>query len=399
MIIHVDMDAFYASVEEREQPSLKGKPLIVGGRPEARGVVAAANYASRIFGVRSAMPTARAVKLCPHLLILPPRGALYSQVSDQIHGIFARYTPVIEPLSLDEAFLDATGSEKLYGSVIEIGRRIKADILKELDLIASVGVAPNKFLAKLASDQDKPDGFTVIHPEEVQSFLDPLPVSRIWGVGKMAQARLQRAGIATIGALRLTSESFLQQEFGKIGERLWALSHGRDDRRVIAEPEAKSISREATFEIDITDLYTLESFTSSLTESVCFRLRNADLRAKTVQLKVRYQDFSTVTRNKTLSYSTDSTIKIWDAVRGLLTSLLEGRRFSVRLVGVGLTNFVEEQCGLPQPATPKQLDLFSSAFDNFKQDRVDQKQLQLDKVSDQIKHKYGKSTIRRGKSR
>lgn len=176
MILHIDMDAFYASVEERENPGLKGKPLIVGGQASARGVVAAANYAAREFGVHSAMPTATAVKRCPDLVIIKPRGSLYSRVSRQITAIFNRYTPRIEPLSLDEAFLDPGGSERLYGGAIEIGRRIKADIKQELELVASVGIAPNKFLAKLASDHGKPDGFTVIHAEHVQSFLDPLPV-------------------------------------------------------------------------------------------------------------------------------------------------------------------------------------------------------------------------------
>ncbi len=181
MILHIDMDAFYASVEERDQPELKGKPLIVGGSPQGRGVVAAANYAAREFGVRSAMPTSRALRLCPNLIVLRPRGSLYARVSGQIKNIFKRYTPVIEPLSLDEAFLDVQGSQKLYGSAEAIGRRIKEEIRTELKLVASVGVAPNKFLAKLASDHEKPDGFTVIHSEDVQAFLDPLPVGRILG--------------------------------------------------------------------------------------------------------------------------------------------------------------------------------------------------------------------------
>ena len=218
------MDAFYASVEEREQPELRGEPLVVGGRPDARGVVSAANYAAREFGIHSAMPSATALRLCPQLRIIPPRGGLYAEVSAQIREIFNRYTPIIEPLSLDEAFLDPAGSERLHGDAEQIGRAIKADIRTELGLVASVGVAPNKFLAKLASDADKPDGFTVIQPPRVQGFLDALPVERIWGVGKAAKARLNRAGVRTVAQLRQCSRVWLQKEFGRNGERLWQLA-------------------------------------------------------------------------------------------------------------------------------------------------------------------------------
>ena len=396
MILHIDMDAFYASVEEREQPELKGKPLIVGGNPEGRGVVAAANYAARKFGIRSAMPTYRALRLCPELIIVRPRSALYSEVSGQIREIFKRYTPLIEPLSLDEAFLDVKGSEKLYGKADAIGRRIKREIRNELGLIASVGVAPNKFLAKLASDQDKPDGFTVIKIDEVQAFLDPLPVGRIWGVGRVAQSRLTGMGIHTVRDLRETSAGFLEREFGAIGERLWQLSHGHDTRKVISESETKSISHETTFGIDISDLGALESVALSLTEGVCFRLREGGLRAKTVNLKVRFDDFSTVTRSKTLYEASDSTMLIWNTLRGLLTELLGHRSFSVRLIGAGVSNFGNEilggECAAPQT------DLF--AFESIEPEAADHdnKQVQLDRLSDEIRRKYGKNKIKRGKS-
>ena len=392
MIIHVDMDAYYASVEERDQPELVGRPLIVGGRPEGRGVVAAANYAARKFGVRSAMPTAKAIKLCPHLLIIPPRGDVYRQVSEQIHKIFSRYTPIIEPLSLDEAFLDPGGSEKLYGDAISIGKKIKCEIFDELHLVASVGVAPNKFLAKLASDQDKPDGFTIVTRDKVQEFLDPLPIFRMWGIGKAAQKQLQQLGITTIGNMRHTSESFLSQQFGKTGSRLWELCHGRDSRKVITESEAKSISRETTFDIDISSLDTLESFALTLTESVCFRLRKAELKVRTLHLKVRYQDFSTVTRSKTLPHLTSNTNEIWGVLQQLLRSLLKNKQFSVRLIGVGLSQF--SHCD----QTPRQQDLLEMTGTQNDGVRASEKSNKIDEVTDQIKNRFGKPAIKLGKS-
>jgi DNA polymerase-4 len=396
MILHIDMDAFYASVEEREKPELKGRPLIVGGRPEGRGVVAAANYAAREFGIRSAMPSARAVRLCPDLIILSPRGELYSQISRQIREIFRRYTPLIEPLSLDEAFLDVSGSEKLYGATELIGRRIKEEIKSELGLIASVGVAPNKFLAKLASDHEKPDGFTVIHKDQVHAFLDPLPVGRLWGVGQSAERRLLHMGITTVKDMRKKSSDFLEQEFGGIGNRLWQLSHGIDDRPVVTDSEAKSISHETTFVADITNLETIESVALALTEGVCFRLRDAGLLAKTVNLKIRYHDFSTVNRSKTLEKYTNGTLDIWNTLRQLISDLLANRSFSVRLVGAGVSNFGENKC-LETDSTG-QVDLFTNLVEKNISGQDEQKQDQLDRLSDEIRRKYGKNSIRRGKS-
>jgi len=392
MILHIDMDAFYASVEEREEPTLKGCPLVVGGSPNGRGVVAAANYAARAFGIRSAMPAARALRLCPGLVFIRPRGALYSQVSSQIREIFERYTPIIEPLSLDEAFLDARGSEKLYGSAEKIGRRIKQEIRQELELIASVGVAPNKFLAKLASDQDKPDGFTVVKPEEIQQFLDPLPVSRIWGIGKVAQEKLHAAGIFLVRDLRLTSREYLEQSFGKNGNRLWDLCHGRDQRAVAPDHEAKSISRETTFDIDVVDFDHLSSIAMSLTESNCYRLRKAGLRARTVQIKVRYHDFSTVTRVKSLTTPTDATLEIWRAVRELMGTLPGKQRFSVRLIGVALSGFGEKSEISPQT------DLFSVQQETPDSDSLTDKHKILDNLSDEFRVKFGKGALKRGRS-
>lgn len=239
MILHVDMDAFYASVEERDRPELAGKPLIVGGTPEGRGVVAAANYAVRKFGVHSAMPAATALRLCPHAVVLPPRLHYYAQVSEQIRDNFLRYTPLVEPLSLDEAFLDVTGSEPLFGPSATIGRRIKLAIHDELRLVASVGVAPNKFLAKIASDLEKPDGFVVVDAERIQQFLDPLPVGRLWGVGRVAGQVFEQMGVSTIGQVRRLSAEALRERFGQVGDHLWQLAHGIDERRVVPDREAR----------------------------------------------------------------------------------------------------------------------------------------------------------------
>jgi DNA polymerase-4 len=235
MILHVDMDAFYASVEERDNPRLVGKPVIVGGKPEGRGVVAAANYEIRKFGVHSAMPTSQALRLCPAAIVLPPRMDYYAEISRQIREIFDRYTPLVEPLSLDEAFLDVTGSAGLFGPAVEIGRRIKQHIKQELNLVASVGVAPNKFLAKIASDLNKPDGFLVVEQDRVQEFLDPLPVGRLWGVGRVSNTVLEGFGIRTIGQLRAQSANVLRQKFGKTGDHLWQLAHGIDSRPVVPD--------------------------------------------------------------------------------------------------------------------------------------------------------------------
>ncbi len=394
MILHIDMDAFYASVEEREDPSLKGRPLVVGGAASARGVVSAANYAARVFGVRSAMPTARALRLCPDLLVIPTRGALYQKVSRDIRAIFQRYTPIIEPLSLDEAFLDVSGSEKLYGTSEQIGLRIKHEIRQELNLVASVGVAPNKFLAKLASDQDKPDGFTVVQPEEVQGFLDPLPVQRIWGVGKVAQEKLNQLGILTVSDLRRQSESQLESAFGQTGRKLWALCQGKDNRVVVTDSEAKSISHETTFDQDTENLDMVESVTLSLLETVCFRLRESELKAKTVNLKVRYHDFSTVTRSRTLDFSTDSTQIIWRTAKALIGETLGRKQFAVRLIGAGVSNFDDGN----ENQIQGQEDLFHRLKPDISSEPVASKDTQLDALSDEIRRRYGKNKIRRGKS-
>ena len=378
-VIHVDMDAFYASVEVRDRPELAGRPVIVGGTPEGRGVVAAANYEARRYGVHSAMPAATARRLCPQAVVLPVRMAHYAAVSRQIRDIFQRYTPLVEPLSLDEAFLDVTASERLFGPAAGVGRRIRSDIAAELGLVASVGVAPNKFLAKIASDLDKPDGFVVVETGAEQAFLDPLPVGRLWGVGKVASRAFARLGIATIGQLRQYPPALLETHFGKMGAHLWNLAHGIDPRPVVAEHEAKSISHETTFAVDIEDAGVLRSWLLELTDQVAQRLRRTGLKARTVQIKVRFADFRTVTRACTLPTATDITTELSRAATELLTTRLPRRHPPVRLLGMGVSGFTGDSA---------QGELFS--------DSGREKHSRLDAVADRIEARFGAGTVRRG---
>jgi DNA polymerase-4 len=382
MILHADMDAFYASVEERDRPELVGKPVIVGGSPAKRGVVSAANYVARRYGVHSAMPSVTAHRLCPQGIYLPPRIDYYAEVSGQIREIFERFTPLVEPLSLDEAFLDVTGSEHLFGPAEEIGRKIKQMIRKELRLVVSVGVAPNKFLAKIASDLKKPDALVVVEPDKVQEFLDPLPVERLWGVGKQSSKVFQRLGIRTIGQLRQWPLDVLQSHFGSSGEHLWNLAHGRDDRPVVPEREAKSISNETTFERDIANMEVLRAWLVDLVEQVGWRLRRHRLRGRTVQLKVRFADFSLITRSQTLPEPTDITQELWRAADDLLCNRLPAGHLPVRLVGMGVSGLDDK--GLVQ----------GMLFDQAERE----KQSRADAVADQVKEKFGFGAIRRGSS-
>ena len=293
--------------------ALVGKPVIVGGTAKSRGVVAAANYLARKFGVHSAMPAVTASRLCPQAVFLPVRMEHYALVSQQIRDIFEQYTPLVEPLSLDEAFLDVTGSETLFGTAPEIGRRIKQQIRDEVQLVASVGVAPNKFLAKIASDLQKPDALVVVDARNVQEFLDPLPVGRLWGVGKVTGKVFVRLGIGTIGQLRELPVETLKELFGAAGEHYWRLAHGIDDRPVVPDREAKSISNETTFAADIDDPEVLRAWLLELVEQVGCRLRRHNLKGRTVELKVRFADFQTVSRSTTLADPTNITQQLWQA--------------------------------------------------------------------------------------
>ncbi len=382
MILHIDMDAFYASVEERDQPELKGNPVVVGGSPGKRGVIAAANYIARTFGIHSAMPSATARRLCPHAIFLPSRLDHYARVSKQIHGIFERFTPLVEPLSLDEAFLDVSGSEAILGPPARIGHQIKDTIAEEVSLIASVGVAPNKFLAKIASDLDKPDGFVLVEPDHVQAFLDPLPVKRLWGVGRCASMVFDRLGVRTIGQLRRLRVEVLFDHFGSQGEHFWKLARGVDDRRVVPDREAKSISHETTFASDIDDLEVLRAWLLELTEQVARRLRRHKLRGRTVQLKVRFADFRTITRSQKLPEPSNVTDELWKAADRMFVSRIPDGRQPIRLLGMGITDLDNTEV--------RQAQLFDA--DSRERHK------KIDEVGDMISERFGRQALRRGSS-
>ena len=379
-ILHVDMDAFYASVEQLDDPALRGRPVIVGGRPEQRGVVSAASYEARAFGVHSAMPSVTAHRLCPNGVFLPVRMPRYAELSRDIHAVFEHYTPLVEPLSLDEAYLDVTASRRLFGTGEQIGRTIKRRIRDEIGLVASVGVATNKFLAKLASDLDKPDGLVVIPPDEAERLLAPLPVSRLWGVGTATQEALARHGITTIGQLQPIAPEVLATWFGRVGTGLADLAHGRDESPVVPDAEAKSLSAETTFAQDVADVDVLHRWLLDLTDHVARRLRRHRRRARTVQIKIRYGDFRTLTRAQTLAEPTDITDVVWANVRELFDRRIDLSRGAVRLVGVGVS-------GLGEPG-PTQRTL----FDTGRHDKLHQ----VDEAADAIRDKFGDDAVQRG---
>lgn len=380
-IIHVDMDAFYASVEQLDNPDLAGKAVIVGGDPKRRGVVSAASYEARKFGVHSAMPTSQALRLCPEAIVLPVRMKRYVEVSRHIHAVFEKFTPQIEPISLDEAFLGVTGSLRLFGSAEEIGRTIKDQIKEQLHLVASVGIASNKFLAKLASDLDKPDGFVIIAEEDKQQILDPLPVGRIWGIGKVTEKALKSERIDTIEQLRKTPTEVLRRIFGEQTAHVLRLARGIDDRKVESWREARSISSEQTFATDITDKDILLGVLLGQVEDVAQRLRMNNLEAKTITLKLRYDDFRTVTRSRTFAGPTDVTAALWQQAREALLKWHKRSAGPLRLLGFGVSGL--------QKAGSGQRQLFAEP--------EREKQKRLDKAFDQIRGKFGRDALRRGK--
>ena len=380
-IIHVDMDAYYASVEQLDNPELVGKPVIVGGDPKQRGVVSAASYEARKFGVHSAMPMSQAIRLCPNAIVLPVRIKRYAELSQQIHGIFQQFTPQIEPISLDEAFLDVTGSRRLFGSAEQIGRAIKNQIREQLGLVASVGIAPNKFLAKLASDLEKPDGFVIITEENKQQILDPLPVCRIWGIGKVTEKALKSKGINTIEQLRETPTEILRSIFGEQTAHVLRLAQGVDNREVESSREAKSISSEQTFATDIANKSILLDVLLHQVEDVAQRLRLNDLEARTITLKLRYGDFKTMTRSSTFARSTNITKVLWEEAQKVFLKWHKESAGALRLLGFGASGLQKVRTG--------QRQLFV--------DPRHEKQRRLDAAFDRIRDKFGHDALRRGK--
>lgn len=381
MIIHIDMDAFYASVEQRDRPELIGKPVIVGGSASGRGVVCAASYEARKYGVRSAMPASEAVRLCRDGIFIKPRMNYYAEISKSIRDIFEHYTSLVEPVSLDEAFLDVTGCTRLFGDACKIARMIKDQIMDETKLVASAGVAPNKFVAKLASDFEKPDGFVFVPPDSVQDFLDRLAIERVWGVGKQCLKKFHRIGIRTIGELRRISPATLRSIFGVNGEHFFRLAQGIDSRPVVPDRDAKSISHESTFYTDIDQRETLEAWLIHLVELVSRRLRRYGILGRTVQLKIRFSDFQTITRASTLACGTSTTNELLFEAMTLLKANLDTVHSPVRLLGVGVSNL--ERIELHQ----------HFLFDEDER----QRQKRLDHSLDRIRERFGSASLKSGK--
>ncbi len=337
-IMHVDMDAFFAAVEVLDNPEYAGKPLIVGGRKDSpRGVVSTASYEARKFGVHSAMPIAKAAALCPDGIFVSGRMARYREVSTQIQNIFPLFSPLVEPLSIDEAFLDMTGCEHFYTSLEQMGHELKQSIYKTTGLTASVGIAPNKFLAKLASDWRKPDGLFVLRPTEVQAFLKELPVGKLWGVGRKSEEMLQRLNIHSVKDILPHSETWLQERVGAaLGSQIYNLARGWDERPVVAGQQAQSIGHEITFSKDHEDFAFLRHQLAQMSEKVGWRLREQGFYAKTVSIKVRFHNFRTITRSLTLSYAFNDDDTIFREALHLLTAV---KLEPVRLLGVTTSNF------------------------------------------------------------
>jgi DNA polymerase-4 len=376
-ILHVDMDAFFASVEQLDHPQFRGKPVLVG-HDGPRGVVAAASYESRRFGCRSAMPMAVAKRLCPHAIITPGRFDRYRDLSHEIQLLFEHFTPIVEPVSIDEAYLDVTDSIRLHGEPVTIARNLKQLIHGKTGLTASVGVAGNKFLAKLASDMNKPDGLMVITAAEAERILPGMAVGRLWGIGPKTEQHLNSLGIKTIADLRRMPLDWLEQQFGSCADHYLELAHGRDDRPVVPDSSSKSIGHEQTFGVDIGDPNAVRDVLVDHVEQVAWRLRRHQLLARRVSLKIRFGDFKTISRSRTLNDATDSTDDLLAAAHEVFDEWARDSFSPVRLIGMSA-----EGLGPPSP----QLDLFI--------DPQDTRAKELDQALDTINARFGKRAIHR----
>lgn len=376
-IIHVDLDAFFASVEELLNPALRGKPIIVGGDPAQRGVVSSASYVARSYGVRSAMPTSRALRLCPHAIVVRPRHDEYLRRSRAVMDILHEITPQVEQISIDEAFLDVTGCERLWGPVEQIGRLIQTRIKEEHHLPASLGIATSKLVAKIACDWGKPEGLVIVPPGQEAAFLAPLPIERLWGVGQVTGDRLRAFGILTIGDLAARSEEELAQQFGDMGRSLCLSARGIDRSRVLRSRPHRSISQERTFAKDVSDEETLLRALLRMSENVAASLRRRRLVAQTVRIKLRHSDFSTFTRQARLDHPTDQGQVIYERARRLLARNWRKGQM-LRLLGVGVSGLLD--------GGGYQLDLF---------DQTDQRRTRLNRALDAIQIRFGPEAITR----
>ena len=384
IIMHIDMDAFYASVEQRDYPEYRGEPVIVGADPKGgkgRGVVSAASYEARQFGIHSAMPISQAYKRCPHGIFVHVRGKRYLEVSCRIMTIFSQYTPIIQAISLDEAFLDMTGTERLLGDVESTGRTIQKQIWEEEHLTASVGIGPNKLIAKIASDLEKPNGFVVVPQENIEKFLKPLPIKRLWGIGVKTEAKLKTLGLHTVGDLAIIHKEDLKSIFGHLGEMIWYYAHGIDESRVIPDRDPKSISNETTFSTDEENVTVIMDTIHQLSEKVGYRLRRKDMIAKTVILKIRLGDFTTFVRHLTCTEPFFDTQTIFNHAKMLFQNI-DIKNRSIRLVGVGVTQLLSKDGHQP--------NLFSADHE---------KENQATLVLDQLKNKFGQKVIGKGMMR
>lgn len=375
----VDMDAFFASVEQRDRPDLRGKPVVVGARPGQRGVVAAASYEARRFGIRSAMPIAEAVRRCPDAVYLPPSGDKYGEVSAQLMRLLESFTPLVEPVSVDEAFCDITGCDHLWGSPRATGRAMRDAIRAQLDLPATVGVAPNKFLAKLAAELAKPDGLRVFAPEEIPDALAGLPVRYLWGAGPKSQETLERYGLRTFGDVQRKSLAGMRSLFGAAGAHFWRLARGEDDRSVDVVRATKSVGHETTLARDVADRDTLEAILLDLAEGVAARLRGHGWRAAGVTVKIRLHDFTTRTRACRLEPATAAGLSLFAAAKTLLARGWDGRT-PIRLLGVQATGLA----GLEE----RQTSLFGDREERLRR---------LGDAVDRINERFGERTIRQGR--
>jgi len=376
-IIHLDMDAFYASVEQLDKPELKGRPVIVGGSRK-RGVVSAASYEARKFKIHSAMPIAQAMNLCPHGVFLPVRMKRYRQISSRIFSIYQRFTPLVEPLSLDEAFLDVTGSNKLFGSAEDIAVQIKKLIFQEIGLTVSAGVASSKLVAKIASDFNKPDGLTIVPSGQEKIFLAPLPIKRLWGVGRKTQGELNLLGVRTIGDIVNIPPDLLKIKFGKHGKSLYCKARGIDDRDVDTISERKSVGHEYTFDTDLVDEKTIHKELLDMADQVAKRLRRKKLHGRTITLKVKYHDFQQISRSKTIGKETSDSKEIIHQVLRLLQKTAVGKK-PVRLLGISVANLKSVDCSV-QPSL-------------FQEERRTRKRQKINKAVDAINEKFGATAI------
>jgi DNA polymerase-4 len=374
-IFHVDMDAFFASIEQLDDPALRGKPVLVG-YDGPRGVVAAASYEARAFDCNSAQPMSQAKRRCPDAVIVPVRFTRYREVSQKMFAIFDEYSPLVEPLSVDEAFLDLTGSDRLLGEPREVALRLKQRIKSELGLTASVGVAPNKFLAKLASDLQKPDGLVIVTPEQIDDLLIPLPINKLWGVGPVTADRLRTAGIHQVGELRHRTD--LEKILGNEADRFMRLAHGIDDRPVVPDREAKSIGHEQTFSTNMAIAADVRRLLFEQVERVGRRLRQQGMLARTVSLKIRYGDFETINRSCTVAEPTNGTADLWNAASAVFDKWCRENFQPVRLIGMSASQL---------SSGPTQLPLFPDA--------QTERQKQVDGIADQINRRFGDNAIRR----